>query len=334
MKTRPQIPLIDLGDAGRVQLLEAQRARAERLIRTARDRYGGWVIDTLDAATRRWARKGVTPYLDEMERAAAIGLPGGLWFMNLCLEWGCTTGAVDEDEGVCLRRTLDWAFDDLGRDVVVARHETVVGDYYDITWPGFFGVATAMAPGRFCAAINQAPIPQVQCAGLALPWPFGWAVSRIHTLRGADLPPAHLLRRVMETCANFDEALTMLRDAPLALPVLFTLAGTRPGEAVVIERLAGEADVHDDCAVVANAWLNPRRKGRPRGADNPRRRALMQSHCQAATSGFCWVESPILNSYTRVAVVANAATGLLLVKGYEAEESATEDFDLAQAVAR
>jgi hypothetical protein len=32
------------------------------------------------------------------------------------------------------------------------------GEYHNITWPGYVGILTASAPGRFAAAINQAPL--------------------------------------------------------------------------------------------------------------------------------------------------------------------------------
>ena len=32
------------------------------------------------------------------------------------------------------------------------------GDFFSVTWPGYVGALTAMAPGRFAASINQAPM--------------------------------------------------------------------------------------------------------------------------------------------------------------------------------
>ena len=44
--------------------------------------------------------------------------------------------------------------------------------------------------------------------------------------------------------------------------------------------------------------------------------------------GLDWVCAPILNSDTRLAVCADAGTGQLLVRGYDADGPATEVFDL------
>ena len=42
--------------------------------------------------------------------------------------------------------------------VEVARQRGVAGDFLSVTWPGFAGLLTAVAPGRFAASINQAPM--------------------------------------------------------------------------------------------------------------------------------------------------------------------------------
>ena len=56
-------------------------------------------------------------------------------------------------------RTLDWPFKGLGRHIAVARMRGAGGgDFFSVTWPGYVGALTAMAPGRFAACINQAPM--------------------------------------------------------------------------------------------------------------------------------------------------------------------------------
>src|SRR3954466_15367746 len=83
--------------------------------------------------------------------SAALGF-SGIWFLNGSYQWGCTSYARD-DEVPWLVRTLDWPFPGLGKQVEVAHTAGSAGDYYSVTWPGFVGVLTAMAPGRFAAAI-------------------------------------------------------------------------------------------------------------------------------------------------------------------------------------
>ena len=91
--------------------------------------------------------------------AAALEF-SGIWFLNGSYQWGCTSCARDDAEhgAPWLARTLDWPFPGLGRHVEVVQMAGAAGDFYSIAWPGFVGVLTGMAPGRFSAAINQAPM--------------------------------------------------------------------------------------------------------------------------------------------------------------------------------
>src|SRR5215469_15114520 len=50
------------------------------------------------------------------------------------------------------------------------------------------------------------------------------------------IPPDQLLRVVFEECTTFAQARRRLEGTPIARPVIFTLAGCRPGERCVIER--------------------------------------------------------------------------------------------------
>ena len=255
--------------------------------------------------------------------AAVIGT--GAWFMNFCFEWGCTTGVAADPghPGMRMLRTLDWPFHGIGEHVVVARQAGPAGSFLNVTWPGFIGVITAMAPGRFALAINQAPLVRRGYLPLAL----DWLINRIRVFRSRHLPPAHLARQVMETCRTYDEAKDMLETTPLALPAFFTLAGTRPGDGCVIERTETRAWVHPAPAAVANHWLTNGLRGRPRGIDSRRRHRLMNGLTRLPAEAFDWLIHPIHNPETRLSVVANAADGRLLVQGWEADGAATDMLD-------
>ncbi len=322
------IPLIDLGESSPTALVDSHRDTAESLIAAGRRMLPGPLLPIMDRLSRRWAVRSGNPHHDEIAGLSAQ-LSTGIWFMNLCFEWGCTTGVAPDPKGGGMRmlRTLDWPFHGIGRHVVLARQTGPAGDFYNITWPGFVGVITAFAPGRFALAINQAPLVR---RGY-LPLPADWLANRIKVFQSRHLPPAHLARRVMETCRSYDEAKDMLETTPIALPAFFSVSGTAAGEGCVIERTETRAWVHDSPTSVANHWLSPGLRGKPRGVESERRHRLMSGLCRNPVPGFEWLVEPVLNADTRLSVVANAGDGSLLVQGWEKDGAVTEVFDLSAA---
>jgi len=329
-RTNQAIPIVDLDGRPPGALVDSHGDRADSLIRAAGKLLPGPLLSVLDPLSRRWALKSGNPYIGEIsELSGKLGT--GAWFMNFCFEWGCTTGVASDpsNRGMRMLRTLDWPFHGIGENVVVARQSGAAGSFLNITWPGFVGVITAMAPGRFALAINQAPLVR---RGY-LPLPLDWLVNRIRVFRSRHLPPAHLARRVMESCRTYDEAKEMLERTPLALPAFFTLAGTGGNEGCVIERTENRAWTHAAPAAVANHWLTPGLLGRPRGVDSRRRHRLMNGLSRLPAREFDWMLHPIHNNETRLSVVANATTGKLLVQGWEADGAATEMLDHDEPVA-
>jgi len=316
----PEIPLIDIGAAGPVALFEARRDGALALMAAGCDAYGRIAISLADKLSHRWLERTDNPYLGELDvLARSCGHPG-LYMLNLSYEWLCTTGVAPDPGGLGSRmlRTLDWPLEGLGRHVVVARFEGAAGPYFNVTWPGFIGVITAMAPGRFSAALNQAPMPRQSRL-----WFSDWVRARLGVWQGGGLPPAHLLRRIFDRCATFEEARAMLRETRVSLPGFFSLSGVAPGEGCVVERFDDRAVVHDAPVSVANHWLTPGLGGDPRGEDSYERQAMMTAANAARHAGFDWLRRPVLNDCTRLAVDANAAIGRLAVQGFESGAPAT-----------
>jgi hypothetical protein len=315
-----RIPLIALGSEGPVALLRREPARAAALIAAARRTYGALPFALADRLSRRWLARSANPYRDEIA-AIADELGTGAALLNLSYEWGCTTGAFAPAGGApLLVRVLDWPLDGLGANVVVAQRATQAGPLVDVTWPGATGVVTALAPGRFAVAMNQAPRTR-----RGLGFAGDWLVNRIVLLaRARALPPMHLLRQVCETAPDFAAARSALATTPIAIPALFILAGRRPGETCVIERREADARVHDVApAIAANAWLADW-PGVARGDSNAGRIAGLAACGATAGADFAWLQPPVLSWQTRLAVVACAATGEAAVLGIEAERPATE----------
>jgi hypothetical protein len=206
------------------------------------------------------------------------------------------------------------------------------GEFINVTWPGYAGVLTALAPGRFAAAINQAPLWR----RTRKPWlrPYDLAVNALRTWPIRFRPPDHLLREVFETCRHFGEAKRRLETVPVARPVIFTLIGCERGERCVIERTEeGFASRAEDTST-ANDWLRSTTPWEARvcatlllkssreeatAHSRARREALSSWPQPFARSDFAWVTPPVLNPFTRIAVEMCAANGTLRAVGYESE---------------
>jgi hypothetical protein len=320
------IPILDVRRGGPV---EHARARRDGLLSLREECFSivprplRWLAPLLDRLSSSWLARTPSPYVDEIAAIADISRAAGVWFVNASYEWGCTT-RVDAGGAPHLCRTLDWPFPGLGRRVEVALQDGGAGPYANVTWPGAVGVLTGLAPGRFAAAINQAPMFR-RTRGVAL-FPLDLAWNAVETFRKAGCwPAAHLLRRAFDTCASFDDAVALLSTAPLARPTLFSLVGAAPGQACLIERTQRDAVVRRGDSTIANDWHpeGPPREGYwmsrgtyIRGADDSeRRRRCLQDHCSCLA--FDWVRAPVRNGFTRLAVEASAATGELRVVGFE-----------------
>jgi hypothetical protein len=345
-----EIPLTDIGSAGAGALFEAHPERAATLLGAALGTHPllPFAARLADTLSRRWLERQRNPYLDEIGHIAERLAAPGVYFLNIVYEWACSTSAAPDPagEGMRLIRVLDWGLAGIGRHLVIARHQTAHGPFYSATWPGFAGVLSAMAPGRFAAAINQAP--RVPISGAR--W-LDEALGRVRLLRAEDaLPAAHLLRQVCERASDYASAIAMLSDesVTLAMPALFTLAGVTRGDACVIEAQGRRRGVHrappdERCTIaVANDWLNREWRGEPRchaaalspaasARDNNRRRrddvAALQS---GAFSGAADLAPPVLNAHTVLVMAANAASGELAVEALDRERGAA----LPQVVAR
>ena len=321
MNELPAIPVIDARSGGPPAAAKAAAPRMQALLRQARRLVSPPLLALADKAARYWLTRTGNPYLGEIDAIAAQAGRPGAYALNTSYEWCCTCGVGDDPGGgVRLLRVLDWRQPGLGRALIVAWHRGPAGDFANITWPGFVGVVTAMAPGRFAVALNQPPM-----MSWGLTPPLDWLIGRIRVWRSRALPPVHLLRQVCETCANYDEARQRLSETELCLPALFTLAGTKSGEGCAIERSPGDAVRRDMPVAVGNHWISAGRRGRPRGAQSPERAAQMNA---ALAGNGSWLESPIINRHTRLVATINPARGHLTLQGWEKDGPATAPLTL------
>jgi hypothetical protein len=334
MQSLPSIPVVDARDGGPLRHAEEGRDRALALRNAAIAWFPKFMLPVtplLDAVARRWLMRSASPYVDEVRAiAATLGFPG-IWFLNGSYQWSCTALAREEDGVSWLARTLDWPFPGLGRYAELARLRGPAGEFVNVTWPGYVGALTAMAPGRFGASINQGPMRRRSHSRVLRLYDL--AANAIGTLRHARaIPPDQLLRQVFEQAASYDDARRMLETTPVARPVIYTLAGCNEGERCVIERTETGFHTRTDDHGAANDWLDsaPLWEGRI-GASKVftcsfeaaaeysrlRREGLAQWRGSFLRDSFGWVAPPVLNLYTRIAVEMCPARGLIRVVGYE-----------------
>jgi hypothetical protein len=333
----PEISVVDVGGGGplRHAVMSRDRARALRDdCLTVFPRAMTPLLPALDGAARRWLSRSCSPYVQEIaEIAATLGFPG-VWLLNNSYQWGCTSLAREEDGVPWLARTLDWPFPGLGRHTDVVRATASAGEFFSVTWPGYAGTLTAMAPSRFAACINQAPMWR----RTRQPWLrlFDFAANGLQTWANVlHMPPDQLLRQVFECCETFADAKSVLEQTPVARPVIFTLIGCAPGERCVIERTEDSFVTRKETTSAANDWVPSRPQWEARVSASrfltcssaeaaarccDRRDALANWSGLLSRAGFNWVTPPVLNPYTRLAVTMSPARAILRVAGYEVTE--------------
>ncbi len=340
------IPFIDLRGKTPIDLLRAYPDTAKTLVFAARKSYGyfshlasGLILPFADKKSHAWLTGTRNPFLHEIESFDSILGIRGIYSLNLSYEWGCTSGAYSNDENVSLMRVLDWPFPKLGKHVMVVLQEGKAGDFYNVTWPGISGIFNAMAPGRFSAALNLAPMRRYSRNMIA-----DWFKNRKEAQSQTGLPPAHLLRQVFEQAADYNSAKEMLAKTPIAVPAIFILTGLKYSEGCVIERTEDSAEIReigaDQQVVASNQFQNEMEKDkkpykfRARPFFNSEGRWQQANRLQGheINSNFSWLTAPILNPFTRLCLIADAATGKLSVQGFEGITAVTEIFNLPDKI--
>jgi hypothetical protein len=318
----PQIPVVDLGAAGLERLAALAPEKVQLMSAAGRDLVTGPLLALMDWRSRAWLGRNVTPYAREVAGIAALAIPGvrGIHALNLSTEWACSSMV----HGSRLMRTLDWPLHGMGEALTLTRHDSAAGAWWQATWPGFVGVLTGLAPGRFAASYNQPPTRRI--TGLK---PLDWAIDHHRIGRRTAIPATHLLRQTFEKARDFDEAVTLLRDTELAMPALFSLAGA-DGRSVVIERLEARARLRPGPTAISNHFppfsgqngtsTQEWPRGWPRGIDSPGRyrdACVWAAGLSDLPTDFTWLEYPILNKLSRLAAMLDSAAGTFTLIGLE-----------------
>lgn len=146
---------------------------------------------------------------------------------ELLIRWvtGCTTAVRQVDGlGMVHLRTLDWPIPAMGQGTRLFRYFDQDDGHQFITvgFPASVGALSGIVPGAYSVTINWAP-----------------------PVRTPDFyhGPAFYLRQSLAECRTFHQIVERLQRVHLSTGVFFTVCGTQPGEACIIERTAREAKV-------------------------------------------------------------------------------------------
>lgn len=167
---------------------------------------------------------------------------------------GCSAFAVDCGDGVLHGRNLDWwTADGLLRDATLVTRfvGAPAGEFTTVGWPGFLGVFSAVAPGRFAVTLNS-------------------VLSEEPTQ--LVLPVVLLLRSVLATAPDFTTAVARLATTPIPCDCLLLVSGTRCGERVVVERTPTRHALRhsgNDPLVVTNDYRSLAENGNDSAGSSP-----------------------------------------------------------------
>jgi hypothetical protein len=330
-----EIPLIRFESADSHALVEHTWPQVSALMRDVMRTH--WALPVAvflgDGMSRRWLVRNANPYLPEIARTARRVERRGGYFFNICYEWACSTsvGPDPRGEGPRMIRVLDWELKGMGQHQVIAEQKGAAGPYYNLTWPGYAGIVTGLAPGRFAAAINQGPRRPFSKFYWLNEIAARWAMLRV---KGGAIPATHLLRMAFETAKDFSEAVALLTDPrrAVATPAIFIVSGVRASEAAIVEAVGHERRRHDfgnGPLGVANAWLSNDLEGVPLPPsrewadkltpeqDSAMRRAGACEVQDGLFGGAASLPPPVLNSRTVMVAEMNAATGRLVVEALD-----------------
>src|SRR5258707_9312327 len=121
MSELPPIPYADIRGGNSLDLLKLYPDKARALARAAANTFGfasragaALALPLGDRASRAWLRRAHNPFLSEIDALAELLQIRGVYFLNLCFEWGCTGGGWRSEEGPLMRRLRGWPFPDPG----------------------------------------------------------------------------------------------------------------------------------------------------------------------------------------------------------------------------
>lgn len=262
-----------------------------------------------------WLSKGELDYLDDMRIWAewAVGDFNQVLLANFSYELHqtrnglglCTSVAfLQPGLGMVHCRNMDWPLPQIKDATIVLDCKSAAGPFKAVAVPGMIGVLSGVAKGRFSITVNSK-----EDRNHYLPNPLGW---------GATL----LIRWILESCGDWDDALRELKKAPAFVPFYVTLVGCKPGQAVVVEvNKSGKNRVYRQAnypVAVGNHY--PEEICEDEDMDSQERQELVESRalsCKAKSLLGCFSvisQFPVLHAGTVQSMVFHPKSGSVLLQ--------------------
>lgn len=109
------------------------------------------------------------------------------------------------------------------------------------TWAGYVGVLTGVRNQGFSVSVNYRRTELGALGGV------GGIVQNLKRGIAGHWPVSFLIREVMESETTFDGAVAALQSSELMAPVYLTIAGTEPGQGLVLTRDREAVTTHGEC---------------------------------------------------------------------------------------
>src|SRR5215471_14950927 len=97
-----EIPYADIRCGSPVDLLRLHVSRAKTLAGASTNTFGlvsrlasAALLPLSDRASLNWLMRSNNPYLAEIRQSAELLRIRGVYTLNICFEWGCTTSAYE-----------------------------------------------------------------------------------------------------------------------------------------------------------------------------------------------------------------------------------------------
>jgi hypothetical protein len=182
------------------------------------------------------AKTGWVYYGDELKGIAkASGVPlGKVVLLQIAYEAfaACTSIVANGPDGCPIHiRSMDWEMAELQPltiEVDFVRGGVLV--HRATTWAGYVGVLTGVRNEGFSVSVNYRRTELGAANGV------GGIIKNLKRGVAGHWPVSFLIREVMESETTFDGAVNALQSSELMAPVYMTIAGTQPGQGLVLTR--------------------------------------------------------------------------------------------------